>query len=666
MRLTLAVLGLCLPPSIAAALQAPLGPQEEPAQPVESAPQGSDPSAPNDLEPETHHESRRPTEGGWIEVRSLDRTGRVLASAKCHYALISHFGVPVQPQTTPAQEEGFTRFGPLRPSTYRIQREARSHDRQAHVVLFEDVTVVAGEVQRVTLNEITTSHDQLKTRCMGTVYLDGSPVQGAGLTLSDELGVVARAVTNRRGRYDLAVAKTGRLWLKAAHAQADSAAAEEVEVRPKQSTWVSLRLSSQGSDAPRRSGDGFAGSLQSAGDLDADGADDLLIDDHNLLTMDWLHMSCVAVSGATGRTLFEVPSSRFRRSCQGVGGVGDVNVDGTPDFVTLFQENPSSVSPGEQGLQLHSGADGWVLLEHVLEPRHGKSQLPASAQIVNDQNGDGIGDVALARRERIDGETKLTSVEILSGADLRVLQRFEVNFFEYVWLRWCLPGDLDLDGAQDLVVRGRRPLDHHPSLIALSGSTQRPIPGWEDRMKRHRMLDFVPAGDLNGDGAGDLFMTHSEWSRESDQSATRLVAVSGLTGEVLAQHVHTLAAMGGFLPVPLPDVDGDGVGDVLLASHGSKKLVGRSATVSVHSGVDLRVIHTLKTHSRQFTMFHHFSIHGCSLTDVNGDRVPDIAVGATSPYFTNSHAECPGTVEVFSGKDGQSLTVITKDSIRAR
>ncbi len=85
----------------------------------------------------------------------------------------------------------------------------------------------------------------------------------------------------------------------------------------------------------------------------------------------------------------------------------------------------------------------------------------------------------------------------------------------------------------------------------------------------------------------------------SDWRRTSCLAVSGGTGELLARHVRMITGTTGIRLIPLADLDGDGV--------------------------------------------------------------PDIAVGAMT-----HNGPCKGSVEIFSGKDGQSLRRVTKEAPRPR
>ena len=594
-------------------------------------------------------------EEAWIHVKCLDEGDQLLTEAPRNVTIISHFGVTVQPQRVEVLANGSVRYGPLLSGSYRVQRETRSHDRHAFMVLSRDLTLGPGETREVSLANV--QHEECKTRCSGRVTLDDVALPGARVTLSDELGVVAHTTTDRYGQFNMAVAATGLLRLKAAYPDADSEHSEEVEIETNKTLWRPLRLKEQRPGQWSRIDDHFAGHACSAGDLNGDGADDLLISDATHGYVDWSRSSCVAVSGSTGELLFRVPMSRFRRSCSALGGVGDINGDGTADFGVAFRQGSSSNRPGEQGIQLRSGKEGRVLLERAFEPQASDQVRTLVSRLAHDHDGDGILDIAVRRWEPTDGEVGRVSVEVMNGATLERIQRFET---ETPVRRWsgslCFLGDLDLDGVDDFIFTGRGPEPDVHVRVAFSGKTQQPIPGWEERMNAYSHSRLTAAGDLDGDGVGDLFTTSSHRLSPTEVAQT-VRAVSGRTGAVLAEHVRTLPDSDGVNLILLPDLNADGLPEVLLANHGSDMFNDEASTVSVHSGADLSVLHLLQS-SRSHMIFCHFGSHGCSLGDVNHDGVSDIAVCSM-----NAYGQSAGSVDIFSGKDGQRLRIVTKGSL---
>ncbi len=148
-------------------------------------------------------------------------------------------------------------------------------------------------------------------------------------------------------------------------------------------------------------------------------------------------------------------------------------------------------------------------------------------------------------------------------------------------------------------------------------------------------------GDASGDGVDDYLVS---WGPRGDDKRLEPVVtlMSGWDGEVLRTH----RASGpedpwdyGEETARAGDVDGDGLCDYLIMTTAWWNVV------RLHSGATGEVLHRWEgTEERDF------GVGLAAVGDVDGDRVPDIAVGMVNPY-----AGILGKVHVFSGSDGHRL-----------
>lgn len=187
-------------------------------------------------------------------------------------------------------------------------------------------------------------------------------------------------------------------------------------------------------------------------------------------------------------------------------------------------------------------------------------------------------------------------------------------------------GDIDGDGLADLVVGAE--YDHDPVASPCSGS-----------------------GPCNRDGALYLFLS----KRGTRLTSASMSAAKIIYGKTPATDTPTaLYYSFGYDAVIVPDLDGDGIGDIvasspLLDSYKGRVYVisGRStwpATMSVTTGALAVVTTNFAPASGPW-----FGLHLASMGDVNGDGAGDFAAVATGGSLTSGSAT-PRPVFVISGK----------------
>lgn len=178
---------------------------------------------------------------------------------------------------------------------------------------------------------------------------------------------------------------------------------------------------------------GYGVQLAAPGDIDRDGAPDLLV-------LAWGQISdCVdAISGRTGERIYRtlLNEGTFTWLARELAVVEDANGDDVRDFIAW--RSFRGLEP-QTRLWLFSGVDGAPLFELATWTPSSHAQAEAVARTCGDMDGDGIIDLL---RRGLHGMRSTT--EIASGVDLRTLMTFEADSSHLEAL-----GDLDGDGSME-------------------------------------------------------------------------------------------------------------------------------------------------------------------------------------------------------------------------
>lgn len=158
--------------------------------------------------------------------------------------------------------------------------------------------------------------------------------------------------------------------------------------------------------------------------------------------------------------------------------------------------------------------------------------------------------------------------------------------------------------------------------------------------------------DLDGDGRADLAVgAHAE----STNGAAAGVAYvfSGSTGALLfsVRGAHAGDQLG-FALADAGDLDGDGIDDLLVGARGDDgngTNAGAALLISGQTGLEIRRFEGSSAHDL-------FGSALCSLGDLDGDNLPELAIGAR---WNDAGGESAGSVHVFRGSDGGALYQLT-------
>ena len=309
-------------------------------------------------------------------------------------------------------------------------------------------------------------------------------------------------------------------------------------------------------------GDHMGYGSSAAGDMNGDGFMDVCAaaDEDDVPGVGNNAGSAIIVSGIDGSTLYsffgEDAGDLFGWS---TAAVGDVNGDGRDDVCISSLLAEDTGTPNNAGsITVYSGMDGSVL--HRLFGDAGNGNLGSNVGRAGDVNGDGMMDLIAQQSNQ---------VRVFSGAD-----------GTEIWRRNASGGGLKLSGDIDINCDG-----HSEFLISAGGAMSglgrfQIIDGFDNSVTLvlfgenagdNLGAGLTGAGDLDGDGYGDLAVGIPGWDGVGGNNSGAIRAYSGRTlqpistieGNGLNHRIGSDLGAG--------DIDGDGVQDVFGVSIGSAR-----------------------------------------------------------------------------------------------
>jgi uncharacterized repeat protein (TIGR01451 family) len=362
--------------------------------------------------------------------------------------------------------------------------------------------------------------------------------------------------------------------------------------------------------------DQFGWVAENVGDLDGDGAEDVAITAPFNDAGGTDAGRGYVYSSRTGALLFmvtgNVPGGLLGYR---VDGLGDVNGDGVPDIV--FGAPFGGATPGYA--LVVSGATG-ATLRTVTGAANGL-QVGRGTGRADDITGDGVPDILIAAPgaspNGVAGSGRVVIYNGATGALHATIDGIEANGTFGEALRTV--GDVDGDGVPDIGV-GAPTAPGGGRVYVYSGATQALIrtivaPNGGGSFGQFWLMS---PGDIDADGVPDMFSVDIN----NAGNAGRAYVFSGANGTLLRTFVGQSPGDQFGIGRGVPDVDGDGVPDFVMAAWLRGEGAGQAGKVYLYSGGTGDLLWSFVSTTQNETLG--FDLLG--LNDVTGDGVADYLV----------------------------------------
>lgn len=368
-------------------------------------------------------------------------------------------------------------------------------------------------------------------------------------------------------------------------------------------------------------------------DVDADGVNDYLL-------LRFANPSNVQLrSGATGASLFDVGLGNYLSSRVVIGGAGDLDGDGVPDFLVgnVEADDPTQTIHSCGAVYAYSGADGHNLL--ALYGGAADDGLGVSVASVGDVDGDGSCDFIAGAIQIGDNGVVVGNgyVRCYSGSSGSILYQVNGAFLAdgFGW-SLCALSDHDGDQIRDFAANeatGTR------ICSGASGGTIASIPPAAGRSPFGGLAEL---DDLDGDGEPEIAIGEDDSSNNDGE--VHVISIPTQT-EIRVHLGDEPEGWFGWVMTSVADADGDGFRDYLVgapAQFGYRGF-GGPGSASLFSGRTGERLYRFVDPDATYWMGWSVADAG----DLDGDGFSEMMVGSPS----HQNAVSQGAVFVYRGND---------------
>jgi len=391
------------------------------------------------------------------------------------------------------------------------------------------------------------------------------------------------------------------------------------------------------------SGDKLGTVVSDAGDVNGDGHSDLVVGVKASVN-GTLSGTARVYNGVTGAILYDFHGDSAIDHAYAVSGAGDVNADGYDDIVVgAYQDDNTFTDSGSA--KVYSGANGAVL--YTFNGAAANDFLGYSVSGAGDVNADGYDEIVVGAYQHDTGGANSGRVYVYSGVDGSTLHTVDGSLYDEFGRFVSDAGDVNGDGYADFAASSVKDDTGGPDKGATKvysgadGSLLHTFIG--DGCSNQYCYPLDSAGDVNGDGYDDLIV--GSWLHDSDGFSNngRAWVYSGLDGAVLHRFDGDKAGdYLGFSVDGAGDVNGDGYDDLIIGAYGYDAAGGKSGMARIYSGLNGDVLYTLTGDNANDW----FGYSVSTLGDVDNNGYSDVAIGA---IYDDNNGSNSGSVRLFEG-----------------
>jgi hypothetical protein len=397
--------------------------------------------------------------------------------------------------------------------------------------------------------------------------------------------------------------------------------------------------------APSGAGGYFGVSVSRVDDVNGDGVSDMLVGAYRAFVGTKSLGRVYLFSGRDLTTIYQIDGSQKNEAFGAcVKGIGDIDGDGSGDLLLAapYYDVNGMTDAGE--VRIYSGSSGMPIRIH--DGEYNGDGFGLAIDVLHDIDGDGVNDYMIAAKAHTIGAVLAAGrVYIYSGATgVNLFNISGTSSYQQLGVAICRLDDIDGDGIGDLAIASEDSLlgggSGRGRIEIYSGGNQSllsTIPGqapYDNGLGAS--LSSIP--DFDGDGicdlvAGDPYNT-AKWPNGGAvfvYSGSNWANIGAFYGKATDDFYGACIDASG-------DLDGDGVNDIVVGSWIGIKRPGAAFLISG------------ATASQAYRFDSHLGgdMFGCavaSLGDITGDGIGDVLVGADSDQFQT------GRADVFAGND---------------